>query len=138
MPKTDWQALGRRIAREVMGWVQWDELSADNQQLIPIYNRRTWLTLDELGCPHSTDLLYKDWQPHKDVAQALMAKDHIVKQAWPGCRFTMDSVQHSGSRAWFRRGEQIYHGDHKTDAKVICLAIEEWMDAQKELQDDPE
>lgn len=124
----DWQTLDARIAREVRGWVKWDELPTVNQQLVAIYNRRTWLRLDESGCPRSTDLLYKDWQPHKDVAQALKVKDEIVKRGWS---FSLSKVPDFQTVGLFSKRATFCPGVAKTDAMAICLAIEQWLGAQR-------
>lgn len=134
MKLSDWQALDARIAREVMGWVKWDGLPVDNQELVAIYNRRIWLRLDESGCPHSTDLLYKDWRPHENVAQALMAVRKIVQQGWAfQLRIYIDyrepHVLKSAAELW-NYDVLPCEGYEETDSKAICLAIEAWLDAQ--------
>ena len=126
--KTDaeWQALDARIAWVVMGWVKWDELSIVNQQLIAIYNRRTWLTLDELDCPHSTDLLYRNWKPHNNISQAMLARDRIASQGFDWCISRWAGAPEI--QVLFMQGTKHYDGYAKTDGQAICLAIEQWMD----------
>ena len=124
MPKTDaeWRALDERLAREVMGW----------------HKHLFWWSLDESGCPVSVHLI-PDWQPHKNVAQAIEVADMLIDQH-PDMRYTL---QRDPRLYWcfFHFSPEWstvrYVGFECTLAEAICLAAEQWANAQKEVQDDP-
>lgn len=130
MKLSDWQALDARIGRKVMGWVPGRTRNgAYKIWQTPNYDRTKYL-VDRDWAATGGGLEF--WQPHKNVGQAMLVKECIVKERWPGCRFSMDSIQHLHCRVSFERSGQVYRGSHMVDAKAICLAIEKWLDAQKE------
>ena len=157
MPKrtdAEWQALDARIAREVMGWVKWNEIPQAEREAVPEVTGGRWdylrhgFSSDEYetfrkegrqafwwkhskpGWIHAQEI--RDWQPHKVVAQTLMAVHKIIEQGWwfrldAGCRF------YAGVRArfaWAASYKAYYVGYDKLEAKAICLALEAWLDAQ--------
>lgn len=176
MSTTDWQALDARIAPEIMGWMQWDELPSETQtaflalsdacgatrfhhttslEMKPTTQwnevrldrlRRSWWSLkaedpasDQSECPTMVMWIY-DWQPHNDVAQALMAADKICDQGWDRELTRLGSAKKRYASFWkYRPIGDCYtlHGYADTNAKALCLAMEKWMDAQREKQDDP-
>ena len=135
MPEAEWQALDARIAQEVMGWIlkRYSEAPTfDAQRLVwyvPVGNQRQSLQFR---------MWKEEWQPHKDVAQAMMALDVVVKRGFD----TDIKTRHYDSlrEIWIVPAEcrgPCWLGVHESRAKAICLAAEQWMDAPKELQDDP-
>ena len=129
MPKTDaeWQTLADRIAREVMKY-----------EAKPYRGGWVYSVPSAVHAPTIMDAL--DWRPHKDVAQAVLARDRIVEQGWD---FVLGASL-SGQRkvlvvASFvpEAGVGMFESERsaETDGKAICLAIERWLDAQKEEQD---
>lgn len=118
MTLDDWQVLDARIAREVMGYSHSYAHGAD-----------CWSY--SLGPRSGAVILQSQWQPHKDVSQALMAVHQIIEQGWwfrldAGCRF------YAGVRArfaWAASYKAYYVGYDKLEAKAICLALEAWLDA---------
>ena len=151
MPKSDaeWRALVEKLAREVMGWHKWDELpenahraywqaiKEEPDEYSLAHNEQQWWSLDESGCPDGEKWL-SDWQPHEDVAQALMAARKIVERGW-GFQlgtFTYPEPPVLKSTAEFWTYDTLpSEGYAETDAKAICGAIEQWLDAQKEAQE---
>jgi len=158
MPKTDaeWRALDEKLAREVMGWHKWDELpenahraywqaiKEEPDEYSLAHNEQQWWSLDESGCPDGEKWL-SDWQPHEDVAQALMALDALVDKH-PDIRYWLayKPLGRPDPSYWCTLWQpycELYGHSHDGSgaipAKAICLAIRQWMDAQKEAEDDP-
>ena len=137
MPEaTDWQALDARIAREVMEYYTWDGLTAKHHEEPPPEPINPWWWADgEDGATIVVQM--RHWQPHKDVAQALAAlevlraKGHDTsidqKAGGPRCWVTI----------WSKNAPRHIVEIHDLLPKAICLALESWLDAHKEKQDDP-
>ena len=167
MPKTnaEWRGLDEQLARQVMGWCQWHDIpqaERDSFLLIrygglvdaPYWDNSgqpsvgwTELTLTtqqsfwwkkhpEYRWIHAEAI--REWQPHEDVAQALMAARKIVERGW-GFQlriFTYPEPLTLKSAAELWTYDTLpSEGCADTDAKAICLAIEQWLDAQKEAQE---
>ena len=126
MSKTDaeWQALDARIAREVMGWVI-------RYYGIPSKGRPVYC---ESMSSRSFQMYVDHWQPHKDVAQALMALDTVADK-YPDVGYTLE-------RATPKRPCDYMCALGNPDApetlafapilrEAICSALEKWMDAQR-------
>ena len=125
---TDWQALDARIAREVMGRL--------DGQMAPSLRLIDKAPPDSEACD-LYQVVRPVWQPHKNVAQALMVKDKIVRDDW-----CFDLSNRPGTLAVVYFWQMLHpmigiQGKAESDAKAICLATEAWLDAQKEKQDDP-
>ena len=119
---TDWQARDAGIAGVVWGWGTWWYGSA-----------WWWRNPDGFGLECRVD----SWQPHKNVAQALMVKDKIMRDDW--C-FDLSNRPDTLAIVYFWQMLHSLvgiHGKAETDAKAICLAIEAWLNAQKKESDDP-
>ena len=156
MTLDDWQALDARIAR-MMGWIEWNDIPrADRDSIlrrrgedVPEILSKTspewrafaletvrafwWEHHDEHGWIHAYER--RDWQPHKDVAQALAAKNRLVSQGWRFQLKTFPPTELSLAKSaaeFYTYGTPPYYSRADADAKAICLAIEEWMDTQKE------
>lgn len=91
----EWQALDARIAREVMGWIKWDEIPQAERDAVPEVTGGRWdylkhgFSSDEyetlrkegrcafwwkhskFGWVHAQEI--RDWQSHKNVAQPMLA-----------------------------------------------------------------
>jgi len=149
----DWQVLDHRIARKVMGWFKWDELpeilrlifwkvietQPDEYDLA--FNRDKWWSVLESGCPDSEEDIV-GWQPHNDVAQAVLARDRIVEQGWD---FVLGASVSGQCEVLVvasfvpEAGVGMFESERSaaTDGKAICLAIGRWLDAQKDKQNEP-
>ena len=128
--KTDaeWQALDARIAREVMGLKQ-ACIDGDLCWVTPAFNYR-YLVCDSAILRIEPE--YKVWQPHKDVAQALMAADKICDQGWDRELQRLGNAQRTYASFWRYDpfDPQTLGSYADSDAPAICLAIEKWLDAQ--------
>lgn len=137
----EWRDLGKRIAQEVLemtpGWTRhgsykvWHASGSDGEPT-KYLTERTWAAIE-----HG----YEFWQPHKNVAQAMLVlRTLLVKTGRhveaelhmrppPGrCRATIQNwVATGGIPARLVRGS---YADNEVQA--ICLAVEKWLDAQKE------
>ena len=136
MKPSDWQALDARIAREVMGWHQNPNAIAYPDWLNEEGKATGYCLFGALPYRMS----FPAWQPHKEVAQALMAVRKIVQQGWGfQLRIFIDyrepDALKSAAELW-NYDVLPSEGYEETDPKAICLALEEWMDAQKEKQDE--
>lgn len=164
MSKTDaeWQALGTRIARKVLGWTKWDDLpiiarmaylailprKPDPFRLARL--RKSWWSVSN-ECAYIELFFAFDWQPHKNVAQAMKVLDEMSRrckgvthnwfyriQSYPQVSghlyniYLQKSVPCEGSQSW-RNLE--YSADADSREHAICLAMERWLDAQRELED---
>jgi len=147
MTKTDaeWRALDQRIACEIMGLLTWDDLTpAERQDYIDVtpkkfldmslerWKKNYWKRQYESVFPLHA---FSGWQPHLDVEQALRALDAVrvkghdisidQKTGEPRCWVTI----------WMENAPHIVE-THDLLPKAICLAIEQWLDAQEEEQQD--
>lgn len=122
MPKTDWQALDALIARDVMGYHE--ETSYD----LPV-----WAGTRNDGTEHWIAMYA--WRPHKDVVQALKVLDALAEKY--GLGHNVSRAVHTRTySAWLSDGFQVWREMfHAKRAKAICLAIKNFLDAPKELQD---
>ena len=147
MPKTnaEWRELDEQLAREVMGWCKWGELpeaarraywealgeGPDEYRMT--HNGLRWWYIDELGCP-DTDYRLSEWQPHEDVAQALMALDTVAEK-YPDVGYTLERATPKRLRGYMcalgnpDAPETLAFAP--TLREAICSALEKWMDAQE-------
>ena len=156
MPEaTDWHALDARIAREVMGYLSWDDLPAKARDAILDHENAQWrCALEEMhrmmwweACeewPHgfwwvSADLRLEDWQPHKNVAQAMLALRTLLAKIGSNAtakiamrpladlyRVTIQNwVATGGVPAMLVRSPHVDNEMH-----AICLAIEACLNHQ--------
>jgi len=162
--KTDaeWRELDEQLAREVMGRRKWDDIpepdrkelrerqdggfdylaagfSASEYEAFCLATHRDfwWERYSEHGWTHAYDC--RGWQPHEDVAQALGGRDKIVQQGWD---FVLGAALGKQLQIFVtaafapEAGVGLFESDRSanTDAKAICLAIERWLNVQKEVQ----
>ena len=152
MTLDDWRALDARIAR-MMGWIEWDDIPrADRDSILrrrgedvpEILSKASpewrafaletvrafwWEHHDEHGWIHAYER--RDWQPHKDVAQAIGALERLSEQGvnYSITRFTKHEaiVQLWG---YLDRAVCVRRRTGEILRETICLAIEAWLDAQ--------
>ena len=155
MSKTDaeWRVLDKRIAREVMDLLVWDDLTPEEQQgyidVVPpkFLNRsmREWKRSywkRAYGSVFTVDD-YSDWQPHKNRSQAMDVLEAVRgKGCWSAVRMRDGKYKPYTCRlSWGWDSEKCtwQHDDREGDdlPQTICLTIEAYLDAQKEEQDDP-
>ena len=140
---TDEQAV--RIARDVLGWTKWDELpiiarmaylailprKPDPFRLARL--RKSWWSVSN-ECAYIKLFFAFDWQPHKDVVQALLVRDEIVKRGWCfSVHIDPRDVSPQGKVvvAFYRPVPYTaFRARATTDAKAICLAADKWLGAQ--------
>ena len=138
------EALNHRIAREIMGLTP-DEFFDDGTSVwwISDSGERRFLIAGFVDQPE-LESGYTEWQPHQNVAQALQAVDALVEKH-PAIRYWLayKPLGRPDPDYWFTLWHpycELYghslHGAGCTRAKAICLAIEKWLDAQKEKQYD--
>ena len=161
MSKTTEQclALDKKIAEDVMGWRKWDNIPQAERDEVPEVTGGRWdylkhgFSSDEyetfrkegrdafwwkhgkLGWIHAQEV--RDWQPPNDVAQAMEALEALSQKGvnYSITRFTKAEVI---VQLWGYVGGVfcVRRWTNKIMCETICLAIEQWMDAE-ELQDDP-
>jgi len=129
MPKTDaeWVALAARLAKEVMGLTP-DEFFDDGTSVwwVSDKGKRRFLIAGFVDQPVPE---YADWQPHLDIAQAVLVLDAIVAH---GADASLKMHHHDPQReAWLVPPEcrgPCNLGLHDKLASAICLAAEAWLD----------
>jgi len=138
--KTDieWQSLNVRIARKIMGWFKWDELPAEARKAYWAimeeepgdwtlgYCHEKWWFLDDSDCP-DWEYSIEEWQPHNDLTQAIKARDRIASWGFDWCISRWAGAPQI--QVLFMRGAEHYDGYADTDAKAVCLAIENFREA---------
>ena len=126
MRLSDWQALDARIARKVMSFEQKQSrgegalfwVSDDGEEyLVERPESHAWMDWDV-------------WQPHKYVAQAMEALEALSQKGvnYSITRFTKAEVI---VQLWGYVGGVfcVRRWTNKIMCETICLAIEQWMDA---------
>ena len=150
MTLDDWQALDARIAREIMLFVKWDDLSEDALKIywetmderptkvFLSHNRKYWWFLNESGCPDSTESL-RSWQPHLKVAQAILALRTLLVKVGPHATAKIAmrpsaSLYRTTIQNWVSTGgvpAMLVRSPHvDNEMHAICLAIEACLNAQ--------
>jgi len=149
MTKTDaeWQALDQRIACEIMGLLTWDDLTpAERQDYIDVtpkkfldmslerWKKNYWKRQHESVFPLHA---FSGWQPHLDVEQALRALDTVADK-YPDVGYTLERATPKRLRSYMCAFGNPDAPETLTFAptlrEAICLAIEQFLDAQKEEQ----
>jgi len=128
MPETDWYALDRQIAAEVMGFTREDVYGARAL----FWVSRSGITKYLVERPDSYAWMDWDvWQPHKKVAQALMALDVLVKR---GVDVSIYTWHHDPNyTVWMvpaERRRPSWVDYHAKYAKALCLAIRSCLDGR--------
>lgn len=129
MPETiDWPALDACIARMV----------GFKQKASPIDGTLLWIANDEeeyLVGPR-TQYAWAEWdvwQPHTDMAQALLVRDEIVKRGWCySLNIDPADVTPQGKVvvAFYRSVPYTaFRARATTGAEAVCLAVEKWANA---------
>jgi len=149
MTKSDaeWRVLDERLAREPMGWCKWGELpeaarrayweiiDEEPDEYWLAHNEQRWWYIDELGCP-DTDYRLSEWQPHLDVTQAMDVLEALSQKGinYSITRFAKHEII---VQLWgYLRGRFcVWRQTGKIVRQTICLAAEQWANAQKEEQD---
>ena len=149
MAKSDkeWEELSRRIAQEVMSWKEWGALPEDARRKFwkvmetqpdeydLAFNRDKWWSVLESGCPDSEEDIV-GWQPHNNVAQALMVLDRIAETYHYGHSIFLLASHLTRYRVLIWEGfgcVSMWQGEHTSRAKAICLAIEAWANANLDI-----
>ena len=133
--EAEWGALAARLAQEVMGCLSWDGLTdeqrmatlAQSSMSVSVCENLWWSWNAERG--RAIALVSGKWQPHLDIAQAMMVKDKIVAQRW-WFDLHVRPVHYDPSANFWRPAESPIGGFGKTDAKAICEAAVAWLDRE--------
>lgn len=154
---TKWQALADCLAREVMRWRKWNELTEEEQDKVMVvkleyhnHHLYWWLRDDDT---YKVFVMFPmaatfDWQPHKNVAQAMQVLNEMSSrrkgamynwfyriQSYPQVTGHLYNV-FLNTCIYPRHSQASLVLEYSADACIlthaICLAIEQVMDAQKE------
>ena len=162
MPKrtdAEWETLGDRLARDVMGWSKWHELTEEEQGMVMVVKLRYhnhgaywWQRDDET---YKVPVMHVrapilGWYPHKDRSQAMQVLDEMSsrrKGAMHNWFYRIQSYPQVTGHLYnvflhtciYPRHSQAplvleYSADAYILTHAICLAIEQVMDAQKEAR----
>jgi len=83
---------------------------------------------------------FSGWQPHLDVEQALRVLDTVVALGFDANVKTRHYDSLHLHEVWIMPAEcrgPCWLGVHEERAKAICSSVEQFLDAQKEAQDEP-
>ena len=148
----EWQALADHIAREIMGWVKWAELTEGEQKAVRKSHIWRHSPYDGYWWQRNLAILHiavgiSLWQPHVNIAQAILVLDRMSgwrKGAMRNWFYQIRSYPQVDGHLYNvylrkcvpREGSQDWRVlKHSADAdnreRAICLAIEQCLDAQK-------